>query len=184
MFQWLGLGAFTAVAPSSVPGWGTKILQAQKKKKVLFILPIEFFISFCSSWLQSCIMFLQLEELPLTFYFIVNNFCWWILSAVVYLKITLFTFVLGKIFSMDMEITNWYRILGLRFSKRKWSCLNMLMTLFSVLHCFWRKVSGFSEHCFLYEIFLSLPPGWFWCFFFYYCTLRCFYSILTIRRWR
>ena len=35
--QWLGLGAFTAVDPGSIPGWGTKILQAawggQKKKK-------------------------------------------------------------------------------------------------------------------------------------------------------
>ena len=35
--QWLGLGAFTAMAPGSIPGRGTKILQAarhgQKKKK-------------------------------------------------------------------------------------------------------------------------------------------------------
>ena len=34
---WLGLSAFTAVGPGSIPGWGTKILQAlwrgQKKKK-------------------------------------------------------------------------------------------------------------------------------------------------------
>ena len=34
--QWLGLDAFTAVAPSSIPSWATKILQAanhgQKKK--------------------------------------------------------------------------------------------------------------------------------------------------------
>ena len=38
--QWLRLGAFTAVALSSVPGWGTKIPQAvwcsQKKKKIHF----------------------------------------------------------------------------------------------------------------------------------------------------
>ena len=35
--QWLGPGAFTAVVLGSVPGWGTKILQAawhgQKKKE-------------------------------------------------------------------------------------------------------------------------------------------------------
>ena len=35
--QWLGLHAFTAMGPGSVPGWGTKILQTarcrQKKKK-------------------------------------------------------------------------------------------------------------------------------------------------------
>ena len=33
--QWLGLGAFTAVGPGSIPGWGTKIPQAlgQKTKK-------------------------------------------------------------------------------------------------------------------------------------------------------
>ena len=35
--QWLGLGAFTVMAPGSVPGWGTKILQAaqrgQKRKQ-------------------------------------------------------------------------------------------------------------------------------------------------------
>ena len=35
--QWLGLGAFSAVAPGSIPGQGTKILQAaqrgQKEKK-------------------------------------------------------------------------------------------------------------------------------------------------------
>ena len=30
--QWLGLGAFTA-RPGLIPGWGTKILQAEKKKK-------------------------------------------------------------------------------------------------------------------------------------------------------
>ena len=39
--QWLRLGAFTAVALSSVPGWGTKIPQAvwcsQKKKKFIFV---------------------------------------------------------------------------------------------------------------------------------------------------
>ena len=39
--QWLRLGAFTAVALSSVPGWGTKIPQAtwysQKKKKFTFV---------------------------------------------------------------------------------------------------------------------------------------------------
>ena len=40
MVQWLGLGAFTAEGRSSIPGWGTKILQAvqhgqkEKKKKV------------------------------------------------------------------------------------------------------------------------------------------------------
>ena len=28
MVKWLGLGAFTAVGPDSIPGWGTKILQA------------------------------------------------------------------------------------------------------------------------------------------------------------
>ena len=37
MVQGLGLSAFTAEGPGSVPGWGTKILQAsrrgQKKKK-------------------------------------------------------------------------------------------------------------------------------------------------------
>ena len=36
--QWLGLGAFTAEGPGSIPGWGTKIPQAvwcrQKKKKI------------------------------------------------------------------------------------------------------------------------------------------------------
>ena len=35
--QWLGLGAFTAKGPGSIPGWGTKIPEAtwgdQKKKK-------------------------------------------------------------------------------------------------------------------------------------------------------
>ena len=35
--QWLGLGAFTAMSPGSIPGQGTKIPQAsqhsQKKKK-------------------------------------------------------------------------------------------------------------------------------------------------------
>ena len=35
--QWLGLGAFIAVGPGSIPGWGTKIPQAAqsgpKKKK-------------------------------------------------------------------------------------------------------------------------------------------------------
>ena len=37
MIQWLGLGAFTAEGPGSIPGQGTKIPQAtwrgQKKKK-------------------------------------------------------------------------------------------------------------------------------------------------------
>ena len=37
LVQWLGLGAFTAVAPGSISGWETKILRAvqrdQKKKK-------------------------------------------------------------------------------------------------------------------------------------------------------
>ena len=35
--QWLGLGAFDAVAWGSVPGWGTKILQAVAwpKKRIL-----------------------------------------------------------------------------------------------------------------------------------------------------
>ena len=28
MVQWLGLRAFTAEGPGSIPGWGTKILQA------------------------------------------------------------------------------------------------------------------------------------------------------------
>ena len=40
--QWLGLSAFTAMAPGSIPGWGTKILQAvrhgQKKKSGLIKL--------------------------------------------------------------------------------------------------------------------------------------------------
>ena len=30
MVQWLGLGAFTAMAPASIPGWGTNILQASR----------------------------------------------------------------------------------------------------------------------------------------------------------
>ena len=38
--QWLGLSTSTAEDPASIPGWGTKILQAvprdQKKKKKLF----------------------------------------------------------------------------------------------------------------------------------------------------
>ena len=38
MLQWLGVGAFTAMGPGSIPGRRTKILQAvwhgQKKKKV------------------------------------------------------------------------------------------------------------------------------------------------------
>ena len=29
MVQWLGLDAFTAVGLGSIPGWGTKILQAK-----------------------------------------------------------------------------------------------------------------------------------------------------------
>ena len=29
--QWLGLGAFTAVAPGLIPGWGTKPLQDMVK---------------------------------------------------------------------------------------------------------------------------------------------------------
>ena len=37
LVQWLGFGAFTAVAPGSISGWETKILRAvqrdQKKKK-------------------------------------------------------------------------------------------------------------------------------------------------------
>ena len=37
LVQWLGLGAFTAVAPGSISGWENKILRAvqrdQKKKK-------------------------------------------------------------------------------------------------------------------------------------------------------
>ena len=37
MVQWLGLGAFTAGAPGSIPDWGTKIPQGawheQKKKE-------------------------------------------------------------------------------------------------------------------------------------------------------
>ena len=28
--QWLGLRAFTAEGPGSIPGWGTKILQATR----------------------------------------------------------------------------------------------------------------------------------------------------------
>ena len=32
MVQWLGLCSFTAKGPSSVHGWGTKILQAKNKK--------------------------------------------------------------------------------------------------------------------------------------------------------
>ena len=30
---WLGLSVFTVVAPGSIPGWGTKILQGVAKKK-------------------------------------------------------------------------------------------------------------------------------------------------------
>ena len=37
MFQWLGLSAFTAMAPGLIPGLGTKILQdmqrSQKKRE-------------------------------------------------------------------------------------------------------------------------------------------------------
>ena len=37
MVQWLGLQAFTAKGPGSIPGWGTKVTQAvrhgRKKKK-------------------------------------------------------------------------------------------------------------------------------------------------------
>ena len=33
MAQWLGLCSFTAEGPSSVHGWGTKILQAKNKKQ-------------------------------------------------------------------------------------------------------------------------------------------------------
>ena len=39
--QWLGLSALTAGAPGSIPGWGTKILQAAwcgKKKKMYICL--------------------------------------------------------------------------------------------------------------------------------------------------
>ena len=32
--QWLGLGAFTAVAPGSIPGQGTKIPPARKRQGV------------------------------------------------------------------------------------------------------------------------------------------------------
>ena len=50
MAQWLGLLAFTAVAPGSVPGQGTEIhpasLAAQpKKKKFPFIC-----VTVCSNW--------------------------------------------------------------------------------------------------------------------------------------
>ena len=42
--QWLGLGSFTAVGPGSIPGLGTKILQAmhrgQKKKKKKSHIPV------------------------------------------------------------------------------------------------------------------------------------------------
>ena len=31
--QWLGLSAFTARGPSSIPGWGTKILQASQRSQ-------------------------------------------------------------------------------------------------------------------------------------------------------
>ena len=31
--QWLGLHAFTAKGPGSIPGWGTKIPQALQSKK-------------------------------------------------------------------------------------------------------------------------------------------------------
>ena len=33
MVQWLGLGAFTAVGPGSIPGWGTRIPQAMQQGK-------------------------------------------------------------------------------------------------------------------------------------------------------
>ena len=43
MFQWLGLGAFTAKGSGSIPGWGTKIPQAmgcgQKKKSSMSCTP-------------------------------------------------------------------------------------------------------------------------------------------------
>ena len=39
--QWLGLGPFPAMAhPGSIPGQGTKILQAKRKMKNLFLKPI------------------------------------------------------------------------------------------------------------------------------------------------
>ena len=38
MVQSLGLGAFTAVFPRSVPGWGTKIPQAERPGQKLQIL--------------------------------------------------------------------------------------------------------------------------------------------------
>ena len=42
MVQWLGLGAFTAVGPGSMPGWEIKILKdtkhGQKKKKLKCLL--------------------------------------------------------------------------------------------------------------------------------------------------
>ena len=44
MVQWLQLGPFTAMAPGSIPGQGTKILQApqrgQKKKKDFGTSPV------------------------------------------------------------------------------------------------------------------------------------------------
>ena len=52
--QWLGPGAFTAVVVGSVPGWGTKILQAawhgqkkKKKKKRKMTWPFPHMVSSC-----------------------------------------------------------------------------------------------------------------------------------------
>ena len=32
--QWLGLGAFTAEGPGSIPGWGTKIPQVAQRSQI------------------------------------------------------------------------------------------------------------------------------------------------------
>ena len=40
MVQWLGLGAFTAMALGSNPGQGIKILQVKKKKKEIKRPPV------------------------------------------------------------------------------------------------------------------------------------------------
>ena len=43
-YQWLGLGAFTAVGWGSIPVWGTKILQATQrgqKKKMMFYIALK-----------------------------------------------------------------------------------------------------------------------------------------------
>ena len=54
--QWLRLGAFTAVGLDSIPGWGTKILQATwrgKNKTKLKILVHR--ASLVAQWLRICL---------------------------------------------------------------------------------------------------------------------------------